>query len=83
MFCAHLLQNAMAIDEEQAVAIVSHIQVQVASPSDDNPASIRVGKYNISIPPGQVTHVWCRVPPNFNVSDSVVLFEPRPDSWSS
>ncbi|GAA6095956.1 uncharacterized protein LOC109203576 [Tachysurus ichikawai] len=43
-------------------------------------ARVRVGSQGVTICPGQVANVKCRVPPNFNISDSTVLFEPSEEA---
>lgn len=52
---AHLLKHAMAIDEEQAVAYVSLTQAKAPSTDSCNFATTRVGKQDITLPPGQTT----------------------------
>lgn len=73
-----LLREAFGVEEEQVEAIVSFIQVPPRT--YDDPATIRVGRDHIVIPPGRTTHVWCRVPPNFKISDPFVLYEPAEGS---
>lgn len=73
-----LLRTALGVEEEQAEAIVSFIQVPPKTYGD--PVTIRVGKDNATIPPGKTVHVWCRVPPNFDASDPLVLYEPTDES---
>jgi hypothetical protein len=43
-------------------------------------ATIRVGKEDLSIPAGKTLHVRCRVPPTFDTSNPVVLYEPAEGS---
>ncbi len=59
-------------------AIVSFIQVPPRTCCD--PATVRVGKDHAIIPPGKTVHVWCRVPPNFDVSDLLVLYKPAEEN---
>ena len=73
-----LLRSAFGIEEEQVEAMVNFIQVPPRTYCD--PVTIRVGKDHAIIPPGRTAHVWCRVPPNFDVSDPVVLYEPTEES---
>lgn len=73
-----LLLSAFGIEEEQVEAIVNFIQVPPRTYCD--PVTIRVGKGHALILPGRTVHVWCRVPPNFDVSDPLVLYEPAEKS---
>ncbi|XP_023201986.1 uncharacterized protein LOC111610961 [Xiphophorus maculatus] len=73
-----LLRDAFGIEEEQVEAIVSFIQVPPRA--YDDPVTIRVGRDCTIIPPGRTVHVWCRVPPNFNIIDPFVLYEPAEGS---
>ena len=45
-----------------------------------DPVTVRVGKDHAIISPGRIIHVWCRVPPNFDASDALVLYEPAEES---
>ena len=67
-----LLRSAFGIEEEQVEAIVSFIQAPPWTYCD--PVTVRVGKDHSIIPPGRTAHVWCRVPPNFDASDSLLSF---------
>lgn len=69
-----LFRTALGPVEEQTEAIVSFIQV----PPKANcyPVTIRVGKDNVIIPLGRTVQVCCRIPPNFDTSDPLVLYEP-------
>lgn len=69
-----LLQKALGVEEDQAIAMVNFTQVQKTS--NDVIATIRVGKEDVRIPAGKTVHVRCRVPPTLDTSDSVVLYEP-------
>lgn len=69
-----LLRSAFGMEEEQVVAMVNHIQVPQKTFCD--PAIVRVGRDNIVIPAGKAVNVWCRVPPNFDTTDPLVLYEP-------
>ena len=69
-----LLCNAFGMEEEQVVAMVNFAQVPLKT--DCGPATVRVGRNNIVIPPRKAVDVWCRVPPNFDTSDTCVLYEP-------
>lgn len=73
-----LLRSALDIKEEQVEAMVSFIQVPPRTYC--GPATVRVGKDNAVIPPGRTVHVWCRVPPNFDASDPLVLYEPAEET---
>ena len=73
-----LLRSAFGIEEEQVEAIVSFIQAPPRMYCD--PVTVRVGKGHAIIPPGRTVQVWCRVPPNFEASDSLVLYEPAEES---
>ncbi|TKS84065.1 Retrovirus-related Pol polyprotein from transposon 412 [Collichthys lucidus] len=73
-----LLRRAFGIEEEQVEAMVSFIQVPPQTCCD--PVTIRVGKDHAFIPPGRTVHVWCRVPPSFDASNPLVLYEPADDS---
>lgn len=68
-----LLHSAFGVEEEQAEAMVSFIQVPPKTYSD--PVAIRVGKDHALIRPGRTVHVWCRVSPNFDTLDPLVLYE--------
>lgn len=67
-----LLCSTFRMEEEQVVAMVNFIQV----PQKTNPATLRVGKDNVTIPARKAGHVWCRVPSNFDTSNPLVLYEP-------
>ncbi|KAK0141865.1 hypothetical protein N1851_020463 [Merluccius polli] len=69
-----LLRRAFGMEEEQVTAMVNYIQVPQKPFCD--PATVRVGRDNTVIPAGKAVHVWCRVPLNFDTSDSLVLYEP-------
>ena len=73
-----LLRSAFGMEEEQVEAIVNFIQVPQKRFCD--PATVRVGRDNIVIPAGSAVHVWCRVPPNFDTSDPLVLYEPAEEN---
>ncbi len=73
-----LLRSAFGIEEEQVEAIVNFIQVPPRTYCD--PVTIRVGQDHTIIPPGRTAYVWCRVPPNFDVSNPTVLYEPMEES---
>lgn len=73
-----LLRRAFEVDEEQVAAIVNFIQVP--QQTDCTPATVRVGKDNVIIPAGKAVQVWCRVPPNFGITDPFVLYEPLEDN---
>lgn len=73
-----LLRKALGMEEDQAKAMVNFIQVQKTS--NDSVATIRVGREDVSIPAGKTVHVRCRVPPTFDTSDPVVLYEPSEES---
>lgn len=72
------LRSAFGIEEEQVEAIVNFIQVPPRTYCD--PVTIRVGQDHTIIPPGRTAYVWCRVPPNFDVSNPTVLYEPMEES---
>lgn len=73
-----LLRSAFGMEEEQVKAIVNFIHVPQKTFCD--PATVRVGRDNIVIPAGSTIHVWCRVPPNFDTSDPLVLYEPAEEN---
>lgn len=73
-----ILQQTLGVEEDQAKATVNFIQVQKTK--NDTIATIRVGKENVTIPAGKTVHVRCRVPPIFDTSDPVVLYEPSEES---
>lgn len=73
-----LLQKALGVEEDQAVAMVNFTQVKKTS--NDNIATVRVGKEDVTIPARRTVHVRCRVPPTLDTSDSVVLYEPPEES---
>lgn len=64
-----LLHSAFGVEEEQAEAMVSFIQVPPKTCSD--PVTIRVGKDHALIRPGRTV----RVSSNFDTSDPLVLYE--------
>ncbi|KAI3364939.1 hypothetical protein L3Q82_000939 [Scortum barcoo] len=69
-----LLCRAFGMDEEEVVAMVSFIQLP--QKTDCDPATVRIGRDNATIPAGKAVQVWCRVPQNFDISDHLVLYEP-------
>ncbi|RXN29936.1 Retrovirus-related Pol poly from transposon [Labeo rohita] len=73
-----LLRKAFGVDEEQVAAMVNFIQVP--QQTDCTPATVRVGKDNVTIPAGKAVQVWCRVPQTFDISDPFVLYEPVEDN---
>ncbi|KAJ7991310.1 hypothetical protein DPEC_G00296000 [Dallia pectoralis] len=73
-----LLCSAFGVEEEQLEAIVNVSQVPSRTHSD--PVTIRVGRNHAIIPPGRTVQVWCRIPPNFDLSDPIVLYEPAEES---
>lgn len=73
-----LLRNAFEMEEEQVEDIVSFIQMPHRA--YDDPVTIRVRRDPTIILPGRTARVWCRVPPNFNISDPFVLYEPAEGS---
>nr|XP_023658379.1 uncharacterized protein LOC111839036 [Paramormyrops kingsleyae] len=54
--------------------------IQVPKQEDCTPATVRVGKDNVTILAGKAVQVWCRVPQNFDTSDLLVLYEPVEDN---
>lgn len=64
----------IGIEEEQVEAIVSFIHAPPWTYCDA--VTIRVGNDHAIISLGRTVHVWCRVPPNFDASDSLVVYEP-------
>ena len=73
-----LLRRAFGMEEEEVMAMVNFIQVP--QKTDCDPAMVRVGRDNVVIPAGSAVHVWCRVPPNFDASDPIVLYEPAEEN---
>lgn len=69
-----LLQKALGVEEDQAVAMVNFTQVRKTQ--NDIIATVRVGKEDVLIPAAKTVHVRCKVPPTLDVSDPVVLYEP-------
>lgn len=72
-----LLKGAMEIGDEQADVIVNFIQMQ--KPPCDQEVTVKVGCQDVVISPGQLAHIKCSVPVDFDVSDPVILFEPNVD----
>lgn len=64
--------------DEQVVAMVNFIQVP--QNYDCDPATVRVGKDNVTIPAGKAVQVWCRVPQNFDTTNPLVLYEPAEEN---
>ncbi|XP_042351190.1 uncharacterized protein LOC121949540 isoform X2 [Plectropomus leopardus] len=75
-----LLRKALGVKEEQAEAMVNYIQIQ--KKPNYSMSTIRVGKEDMSIPAGKTMHVQCRVPPMFDMSDPVVLYEPSEENMT-
>lgn len=73
-----LLRRAFGIDEAHVAGMVNFIQV--LKWTDCTLATVRVGKDNVTIQAGNAVQVWCRVPQNFDISDSLVLYEPVEDN---
>lgn len=71
---ASLLGAALEIQGDQANVIVNFIQTQN---TDDDHAEMKVGFQDVVIHQGQVAHVKFKVPVSFNLSNQVVLFEPK------
>lgn len=63
-----LLQKALGVEEDQAIAMVNFTQVQKTS--NDAIATIRVGKEDVRIPAGKTVHVRSRVPPTHQTQSS-------------
>lgn len=70
-----LLSGALSIDSAKAEAIVSFIQAE-QQPKVQN-ATVRVGMKEITVYPGQVAYITCKVPVDMSESNSLVLFEPK------
>lgn len=69
-----LLGGAMSIPEETAQTIVHFVQTKkTVAPQ----GRLRIGQKDRVISAGGVTWVKCRVPPQLDPSDSLVLFEPE------
>ncbi|KAL1267158.1 hypothetical protein QQF64_002833 [Cirrhinus molitorella] len=69
---AELLKVALDIRDEQANSVVSFIQEHSLMSHE---AVVTVGPKDIIVPPGQLTHVKCKVPADLDFSEPVVLFE--------
>lgn len=72
------LAGAMGMDDATAGALVSFIQAQ--KPPEEQYAAVKVGLKEVTILAGHVAHIKCKVPPNIDPSDPVVLFKPTHDS---
>ncbi len=74
---ANLISIAMEIEDDKANALVNLIQYQETSNELelDIQVSINVGPQDVVIHSGCVTHVNCRVPNNFDVTNPMVLFK--------
>lgn len=68
-----LLCGALSITDEKATNIVHFVQTKKDVVRE---GCVRVGQREKVIPAGSVTWVKCKVPPNLDPSDSLVLFEP-------
>ena len=75
-----LLRRALGVEEDQAEAMVNFIQAQKRP--DHSLAKIRVGREDVTIPAGKTLRVRCRVPPSFDPSNPVVLYESPEESPS-
>lgn len=73
-----LLRRAFGMEDDQVVVLVNSIQVQ--QKTDCGPATLRIGKDNVTIPAGKAVQVWCKVPQNFDTSDPLVLYEPAEEN---
>lgn len=69
-----LLGGAMSIPDDIAQTIVHYVQTKkTVTPQ----RRLRTGQRDRVLPAGSVTWVKCRVPPQLDPSDSLVLFEPE------
>ncbi|KAI2643775.1 Retrovirus-related Pol polyprotein from transposon 17.6 [Labeo rohita] len=73
-----LLTGAMEIGDDQAEVIVNFIQTH--KPSCDTEAIVKVGCQDVVIPSGQLAHVKCPIPVDFDLSEPTILFEPNVDN---
>ena len=73
----NLLCNAISVPSEKAEAIVSFIQTARPVMQQGRP---RTGAQDIVIPAGSVSWLKCRLPPNMDAHDSMVLFEAEENS---
>ncbi|XP_072562291.1 uncharacterized protein [Paramormyrops kingsleyae] len=71
-----LIRSAMGLQEDKATALVSLIQTKSTNQVDLSQGVLKVGSHDVVIPAGQVRYVKCRIPPTFNTSKALVLFEP-------
>ncbi|XP_073805423.1 uncharacterized protein [Danio rerio] len=75
---ATLLMGAMEIGDEQAEVIVNFIQTQ--KPSCDTETIVKVGCQDVVIPSGQLAHVKCQIPVDFDLLEPTILFESNVDN---
>ena len=68
----NLLCNAISVPSEKAEAIVSFIQTARPVMQQGRP---RTGAQDMVIPAGSVSWLKCRLPPNMDAHDIMVLFE--------
>lgn len=67
----------MDVDDASAGTFVSFIQTQKLP--EEQYVAVKVGLKEVAIRAGHMAHIKCKVPPKFDSSDSVVLFEPAHD----
>ncbi|XP_061817764.1 uncharacterized protein [Nerophis lumbriciformis] len=72
-----LLRGALSIENDKAIALVSLIQTHASHDSDVRHGMLKVGFHDVVIPAGAVRQVKCRIPPMFDTSNPLVLFEPN------
>ncbi len=73
-----LLKGAMEIGDDQAEVIVNFIQRQ--KPSCDTETIVKVGYQDVVIPSGQLAHIKCSIPVDFDLSEPTILFESNVDN---
>ncbi len=68
----------MEIGDDQAEVIVNFIQRQ--KPSCDTETIVKVGYQDVVIPSGQLAHIKCSIPVDFDLSEPTILFESNVDN---
>ena len=71
----NLLTGALETDSVMAEAMVSFIKTE--QKQEQQSAAVKIGRKEVTIYPGQVAYIKCRVPVDISESDSLVLFEPN------
>lgn len=75
-----LLNGAMGLQEYKATTLANFIQTKLINDDYVSQSALKVEQRDVVIPAGQVKHVTCKVLTTFDLSSTLVLFEPSESS---